>query len=287
MSRVPWKWLPPSLNRCSAQILLAITLAVAGLACTACAQTTEGRLEQYRCILRLPGPEFNWLAQDDIPGATLACRDKKDRFVILVVAKAPPGFYIDARTGAAFEKGMDRNRGIERLRGGLTNFLGLTCYEIFGRIETAQSLTVSRFFTANGFLYNLQAMVPEPHDGGTVKFDDLFAAFQFTDEVEIRGTGAAPEKSLSGMDATLPTPPRFASPLTDDAAQNDQPFPAVKPTPSATEPHTQASQGNPTEIAKLGMSRIPWIGVMAAGGVLGVIFTVILLRRSQDNRRVL
>src|SRR5512137_2809769 len=124
------------MHRNSAHTLLAFVLAAAGLAYSARAQDSERRLEQYRCVLRLPGPDFHWLAEEDIPGATLACRDTKDRFVILFVVEAPPGYHIDADQGPAFEKGMDKFPAIERLGGRLTEFLGVPCYEIRGRLKT-------------------------------------------------------------------------------------------------------------------------------------------------------
>lgn len=185
-------------SRVPSSFLLALTLATVASAYFARAQDTERRLEQYSCVLRLPDPDFTWLGEEDIPGATLACRDSRDRFVILIVAKAPPGYYIDARQGAAFEKGMSRKSdGIELLSGKLTEFLGVTCYEIRGRLKADQSLTLTRMFAANGFLYNLQAMIPSPPAGEIGRFDDLFATFQFTDRPAVPGIGGAPGAGVS------------------------------------------------------------------------------------------
>lgn len=171
-------------------VRLALSIAFMASVYTAAAQDTERRLEEFGCVLRLPDPDFTWLAEGEIPGATLACRDTKDRFVMLIVVEAPPGYHIDARQGAAYEKGMDlKSDGIERLSGKLTEFLGVPCYEIRGRIRADQSLTLTRMFAANGFHYNLQAMIPAAPDGQAGKFDDLFAAFRFIGSPVVPGPG--------------------------------------------------------------------------------------------------
>ncbi len=69
------------------------------------------------------------MAEDGIPGATLACRDTKERFVILIVAEAPQGYQIDVRQGAHSQRdGPQAN--IERLCSRLNKLLGVPCYEI-------------------------------------------------------------------------------------------------------------------------------------------------------------
>jgi hypothetical protein len=263
--------------------LVILTLATVGWACSSSAQTTERRLEEFHCALRLPGADFTWLGQDELPGTTLACRDDKDRFVILIVTKAPPGYHIDARQGAAFEKGMARNPGIERLGSTLTNLLGMPCYEIRGRIGTARSLTATRLFAANGFLYNLQAMIPETPDGEAGKFDDLFAAFQFIVSAEISETLATSRAGLSNQAATLPTPNAPAPAPIDDVEHDVQASsPAIQPTF-----YPASGEGEPPVAAGAESSRMPWVSIMTAGGILGVGFVVVLLRMLRNERRVL
>jgi hypothetical protein len=255
----------------SARLHLALAIAVVGLACSICAQTAERRLEQYGCAMRLPGLDFKWLTQAELPGATLACRDSEDRFVILIVAQAPPGYRIDARQGAAFEKGMARNPGIERLSGTLTHFLGMPCYEMRGRIQASQSLTLTRCFATNGFLYNLQAMIPETPDGGPGKFDDLLAAFQFMGPAEVAETGGISGNSLSNHAAELSTANAFAPAPTGD-------FEHEAPAPRESAPPMTAESES---------TRMPWVSILTAGGILGVGFTVFMLRRLRNDRRVL
>jgi hypothetical protein len=52
-------------------------------------------------------------------------------------------------------------------------------YEMRGQIKANQSLTLTRMFVANGFLYNFQAMIPAPAGTNVANFDKLMAAFQF------------------------------------------------------------------------------------------------------------
>lgn len=261
-------------------ILLAFTLAIAVAAQSGLGEENERRLEQYRCVLRLPSPDFTWLAEDDIPGATLACRDSKDRFVILAVAEAPPGYQIDLRQGAAFEKGMDRKPGIERLGGRLNEFLGVPCYDIRGRLKTDQSLTLTRFFAANGFLCDLQAMIPAPSDGEAGELDDLFAAFQFIGSTANPGTGGAPQTAVSIQEKAIAIPVASSTSVSEASNRDVQTSSEVQASPNFSRaPSTQAPQEDDLPQGTEPQSRSKfWTVAITAGGVMGVICSVILVR---------
>lgn len=275
------------MHRNSLRILLAFALALAagGWVCAAPGQDTERRLEQYHCVLRLPTPDFAWLAEGDIPGATLACRDTADRFVILIVAEAPPGYYIDRRAGAAFEKGLARNPDLQTLGGRLTEFLGVPCYEIRGRIKTDQSLTLTRMFAAHGFLYNLQAMIPPTSDDDPGKFNDLFATFEFISTTAGAGNGGPAGTAMTNQEFPhLPNSVVAPSAL-PASVQDAQTAPAVQAGANASRnPSGQAgvTEGGPKATQWRMSLKSPVVFLTAAGG-LGLVLSFILLR-SVHNR---
>jgi hypothetical protein len=235
----------------------------------------------------LPDADFTWLTEEDLPGATLACRDSNDRFVILVVWEAPPNYHLDARQAAGFEQGMsNKSDGIERLGGNFLEFLGVPCYEMRGRLKANQSLTLTRMFVANGFLYNFQAMVPAPTGTNVANFDKLVAAFQFigapdipqpvvtsgpavpawipqgTNEFPVSTTPAAGREQLTGPAPIVGFVPESLSGAAPLAAPSQEP-----PKPADSEPDVAYRMGQ-----------------LAGVSLLAASFLALLLR-FRDNRR--
>ena len=269
------------------EIRFALVFAVLSLAFASHAQGTERRLEPYRCALRLPDADFTWLAEDDVPGATLACRDSNDRFVILKVWEAPPNYHLDARQAAGFEQGMsNKSDGIERLGGNFLEFLGVPCYEMRGRIKANQSLTLTRMFVANGFLYNFQAMIPAPTGTNVANFDKLMAAFQFI------GAPVVPQPLVTSgptVPAGIPQGTNEFPVSTTPAADRGQlagtaPTVGFVPEPLSGAVALAVPSKGPTNEADSEPDAAYRMGQLAGVSLLAAAFLALLLRL-RDNRR--
>lgn len=230
----------------------------------------ERRLDAYDCVLGLPDSNFAWLAQDEAPGATLACRDDDLRTVVLVVFDAPPGYHIDSRQGAAFELGMDRQPFFERSGSRIIDFCGVPCFEIRGRTTSDSFLTQSRMFAANGFLYNLQAMIPAARDCSDPAFEKLFAAFQLT-VTNGRSWAAQSHESISRTNLrTLPA---------DRAAELiriPSTFTKAGDSVEGMDRSVQPGSNAPT-------SSRAWVQVVFFGTLVGGLLSLILLSRLRNG----
>ncbi len=146
-----------------------------------------------RCKLTL-GVGDDWFDTGQIRGATAGIEGEFG-VLILAIQKLPKHVPVNQEFIKGFEKGAIKAGLSTKVRGELTQFKGVQCYDLIYRLEQDGSLVYSKTFAANGRMYSLQVMDSPVPLAERQKLDSRFAAFSFIGAPQPHVAKAAPEST--------------------------------------------------------------------------------------------